>query len=144
MRPATVRLVDIGLSTGFDTATTFADSLIDSLTWTQPPEFDVPRTPHPAAEVELVRTRDLGVLAKAVTAEATILHLLSHGRTDQDGSGFASDDRQTELDLADLAKLVATDRIGIRAQVIFADCCDGARRTFVSALRDCLDHVKGR
>jgi hypothetical protein len=136
MRPATVRIVDIGMGTGFDLAGSFARSVIDSLTWVG--------DGIPPAEVEFIRTRSWNVLADALVEPCSVLHLMAHGETRPEELGFWSDDEKSSVQLGDLANALdytaeTGDRgVHIQAPLLFADCCGTSQGRFVRAMRDCI------
>lgn len=130
MRPARVRLIDLGFDSSFDASMSFAQSLIQA-TGTR-------TNGNPIAEIEFVRTRDPVTVRSSLQASATVVHLMAHGETDPDHLGFWSDDNETGLTLTELAEEFAADGAGIAASVLFADCCSTAQGRFVRAVRDCI------
>lgn len=140
MRPAVVRILDIGVADNFDAAGSFARSVIDSLTWHRYRDQDNSWVPweSPPAEVEFIRSRSWGVLANALASPATVLHLLAHGHTAPEQIGFWSDDGSSGIKLGDLADALDDAGESIQASVIYADCCSTATGRFVRAIRDCI------
>src|SRR5437899_9309707 len=131
MRPARIRLVDLGFDRDFDTSMAFAQSLIQSL---------VARSgDSPVAEIEFIRTRDLLTVATALQNPAHIIHVIAHGETSPDELGFWSDDNATSLNLTELAETFVADGEGIEASVLVADCCSTAQGRFTRAVRDCIE-----
>ena len=131
MRPARVRLVDLGLERDFGTMLAFAESLIQSL--------GTRAGNSPVAEVEFIRTRDPETVKAALQSPAQVLHITAHGDNGPDYLGFWSDDERTSFHLSDLAEKFAEDGEGIEAATVFADCCDSAQGRFVRAIRDCIE-----
>lgn len=130
MRPARVRLIDLGFDGAFDTSMSFAQSLIQSI--------GARTNGNPIAEIEFIRTRDPVTVRTALQADATVVHIMAHGTTDPDGLGFWSEDEETGLTLTELAEAFADDGVGIGADVVYADCCSTAQGRFVRAIRDCI------
>ena len=131
MRPARVRLIDLGLDRDFDTSMAFAQSLIQSLV-TRAADKSV-------CEVEFIRTRDFYTVAAALQHPAHVIHLIAHGDNSPDDVGFWSDDERSGVALTDLAEQFVADGEGIEASVIYADCCNSTRGRFVRAIRDCIE-----
>jgi hypothetical protein len=129
MRPARVRLIDLGFDGAFDTSMSFAQSLIQSI--------GARTNGNPIAEIEFIRTRDPVTVRTALQADATVVHIMAHGTTDPDGLGFWSEDEKTGLTLTELAEAFADDGVGIGADVVYADCSTAQGR-FVRAIRDCI------
>ena len=97
LKPARIRLVDLGFDDSFDASMAFAQSLIQSLV-----------TEHgtsPIAEVEFIRTRDYYTVATALQSSATVIHVMAHGDNAPDALGFWSDDEKSFVSLADLAEI---------------------------------------
>src|SRR3546814_7152753 len=95
MRPARVRLVDLGFDRDFDTSMAFAQSLIQSLV--------ARASDNPLAEVEFIRTRDFWTVAAALQNPADIIHVIAHGGSGPDDLGLWSDDEESTLNLTELA-----------------------------------------
>jgi len=131
MRPARVRLVDLGFEHDFDTSMAFAQSLIQALVtrWGD----------DPVAEIEFIRTRDFWTVAAALQNPAHVIHVIAHGEAGPDDLGFWSDDDTTTLSLTELAEAFAADGQGIEASVLFADCCGTAQGRFTKAIRNCIE-----
>ena len=130
MRPSRVQLIDLGLDWSFDQSMAFAQSLIQSINvdWE-----------HPAAEVQFIRTRDLDTVAAALAADNDITHVMAHSMKEEDGEvAFVSDDGETQMGLADLARKLQDRRSPLASAVLFADCCDSAGRVFQRAVRDTI------
>lgn len=131
MRPARIRLVDLGFDRDFDSSRAFAQSLIQSL---------VTRAgDNPVAEVEFIRTRDFLTVKTALQSPAAVIHLVAHNLAKLDDVGFWSDDEETAVSIIDLADDFAEDGHGIEAGVVFADACATAQGRFVRAIRDCIE-----
>jgi hypothetical protein len=131
LRPATIRLIDLGMHEDFGLAMSFAQNMIQSL---------VARSNGTApAEIEFIRTRDPLTVKTALQHRAHVIHITAHGDTDPDHLGFWSDDERTGLTLTDLAERFATDGEGVEAAVLFADCCRSATGRWVRAVRDCIE-----
>src|SRR3546814_18811336 len=104
MRPARVRLVDLGFDRDFDTSMAFAQSLIQSLV--------ARASDNPLAEVEFIRTRDFWTVAAALQNPADIIPVIAHGGSGPDALGFWSDDAGSTLTHTETAPTVAYDRTG--------------------------------
>ncbi len=131
MRPALVRLVDLGLDQDFAQSMTFAQGVIGSLT--------VDWADHPAAEVDYVRTRNWWVVAEALQAPADVLHIMGHGDNTPEEVSFSSDDGASVFRLDDMASHFASqDGGGIQASAVIADACSSSTGAFKRAVRDCL------
>jgi hypothetical protein len=136
MRPALVRLVDLGFDTDFDISMSFAQSIVQSL--------GARSDGNPVAEVEFIRTRDESTVTAALQTRAAVLHVTAHGETDPDQVGFWSDDGESGLTLTTRAESFHDDGCGIEADTVFADCCATSQGRFVKAVRNCIprtDHV---
>ena len=131
MRPAIVRLIDLGHQSDFALAMSFAENIIQSLT-ARP-------AGSPPAEVEFIRTRDLATVKAALQSRAHILHITAHGHTEIGEIGFLSEDDESRINLNELAEQFYKDGEGIEAGVIFADACDTGQGRFIRAIRDCVE-----
>src|SRR5690606_40687997 len=109
MRPARVRLIDLGFDGAFDTSMSFAQSLIQSI--------GARTNGNPIAEIEFIRTGDPVTVRTALQADATVVHIMAHGTTDPDGLGFWSEDEKTGLPPTELAEAVAGRGLGVRSHV---------------------------
>lgn len=131
MRPARVRLIDLGIDEDFDASTIFAQSLVRSL---------LARDERsPAAEVELIRSRDPWVVRTALQAEAALIHLMAHGDKAADEVGLWGEDGESGVALPDLAEQFAGEGWGIRTGTLFLDCCSSAHGRFIEAVRHCIE-----
>lgn len=130
MRPARVRLIDLGLDDDFATSMGFAQSTIRSLTVTSPDSL-------PAADVEYLRTRDWWTVTTALQAQAEIIHVLAHGSNAEDEVGFWGADSE-DFSLADMAEQFHADDWYINCAVLFADCCTSAQSRFIKGITQCL------
>lgn len=133
MRPARVRLVDLGVHEDFTTAMSFAQSTIQSLVARRAPE-------RPYAEVEFIRTRDWDTVVQALQSEAAVVHIVGHGSNAADSLGFWSDDEHSTWSLVDIAKHLQETQYPIDTGVLFADCCDTGKQRFAAVVRDCIAH----
>lgn len=129
MKPATIRLLDLGIDEAFATSMGFAQSTIGSLT--------VGWEDHPAAEVEYVRTRDWWTVAEALRAPAAVIHVMAHGNDLPEDVSFSSHGGSA-LALDELAEYFAEGGGGISAAAILADACRTGTGRFKKAIRNCL------
>ena len=138
MRPAVVRLIDVGFDDDFATSMAFAQSLIQSIGVTTRTKSRDGETIN-AVEIEFVRTRDVRTIEAALQRFANVVHIMGHGDSTEEFQGFFSSDEETELSLAGLAERFAEVGEGIEAPVVFADCCLSAQGRFLRAVRDCIE-----
>ncbi len=132
MKPARVRLIDIGIDDDFDVSMSFAQSMIRALGTNNGGST-------PIAEVEFIRTREVSTTMSALQAPASVIHVMAHGETDPDHLGFWSHDEATNVSLTDVAERFHEEGEGIEAALVFADCCSSAQGRFVKAIRDCIE-----
>lgn len=135
MRPALVRIIDVGGHRSFAASASFAESLIDAL---QAPEPENPR-----AEIEFVRTLDWETVVYALTAPATIVRLMGHGSNLEDEVGLYAEGDLQQWSLHDMAEHCWTQGTPIDAGVVVADACDTGRARFRRGVRDLLHNDTG-
>src|SRR5438067_2337998 len=100
VRPALIRLVDIGLHDDFTVSMSFAQSLIESMG---------ARAEALPAQVEYIRTRDQPTIRWSLSAPAHVLHVMAHGMSSPDAVEFLSDDEDVAVSLSSLAEKFASD-----------------------------------
>lgn len=130
MRPRTIRIVDVGMTTDFTASSSFLDALVSTLT--------VQAGERPLAIPELVRSEHTGLLLAALQEPADVIHLVAHGSTDAAEVTIGSDRTDKEWRLRDLAGLLQDTRKPIAAPCVFIDACDSTHSDFQRQVRDCI------
>ncbi|MEM9034573.1 MAG: hypothetical protein AAGD18_08275 [Actinomycetota bacterium] len=90
------------------------------------------------AEVELIRTRSHDILTAALTNEALVLHVNSHGEADAEDILIHSEDEATKYSLLDLGEHLQQGTWPIAAPALFVDACSSGTKRFQRAIRDCI------
>lgn len=134
MKAPIIRLVDLGFDDGFGKAMSFARSMLESI-----------NVSGQRADIEYIRTSDLGLVARSLTVPARMIHIMAHGIADLDTPAFGATDAEGDVDpnrtlgLDTLAAYLQSYGEGIEATAVFADCCGSAQAKFTKALRDSLE-----
>lgn len=113
MKPAVVRLIDLGMDEGFATSMTVTQAAIGSL--------NVGRDGRTAAEIECVHTRDWHTVAEALRAPTAVVQVIAHGIDAPEDVSFFSHDEETVVALHELADHFVIDGVGVAAAAILAD-----------------------
>lgn len=125
---ATIRLIDVGMDPAF---TIFADTVELTIG-----SFLTRQGERPMAEVETVRTRDLGVGTAALLSDALVLHVTGHGSNRADEVGWSSDDEQTFWGLEGIYEcMAAQDNRGTVAPIILVDSCNAGMSRFATGIQ---------
>lgn len=130
MRPAVIRLVDLGLDPRFAASITLAQSVSSAIV---AEDGDRPRV-----EVEVIRTRNRWTIVEALLGEADVIHVVSHGVAAAGGAALVSEDNATRIDFDELAEECRQRGEGLGAPVILADACNTGRRSFLAAVGRCV------
>jgi hypothetical protein len=125
VKSAQVTLLDLGLSDSFNTSMKFVDYLLGALNV---------RDGHPYADVNFVRSRDLGTVRCALYAPSEVVHVMAHGDAvgepafvDDTGTTWLFPDLDAEYDLGRFA-----------ATTILADACRTGTQRWKRAIRGLL------
>lgn len=129
MRPNRIRLVDLGFDSSFETSIEYLVGMIEA--------FNV-GWDGSLAEVELIRTRSQDVLTAALTGEALVLHVNSHGEADAEDIVIHSEDETTKYSLLDLGYYLQEEAWPIAAPAVFLDACSSGTKRFQRAIRECI------
>jgi len=129
MKAKIVRFVDVGFHEDFTAYVEFMTNMLDSRD----------RRSDQGAEVEIVRSRVLGLIDHALTAKAHVIHLTGHGEASADDVVLFTDDETTEYSLVEAVGEFQDKSTPIGAQVILIDACFGASARFQRVLRGCIE-----
>jgi hypothetical protein len=136
MRPRNIRIIDLGLTSDFANTSTFVYTLLGTL--------GTQYGSSPLVVAELVRTDQTERLIEALAGPADVVHIVSHGWRDQDGSGsrsaatLGSDLNDVSWTVAELATALHKRGQPIGANCVYIDACESFSREFRRAIRDCI------
>lgn len=128
MKPRLIRVIDFGGSSEFAKASGAVVSTISSLCG---------ETDRPNGVVEFVSAIETPLAIAALRAPADVIHITAHGWASPDEICI-SNHEGVEINLNDLAGVLADDGVPLGAPVLCVDTCDSAKSAFVRVIRDCI------
>lgn len=130
MKPKVIRIVDLGFHDDFTVLVESAADLIDSQ--------DRGRE-RARAHVEMVRTRDEGLVDAALVGPAALVHLSSHGGVDDEGMWLSSHNDDFWYSLGALGDRLQDWQTPIGAPVVLIDACASSSEAARRNLRRCIE-----